>query len=329
MKLRSVLCTCLLWLYMANINAQSCCTGGAGSCSVASSSSSILPELDKDLMGLHYSYSAYNTTSYPGMNMNGIDMTLIGSGVPTKGTMNSLELFGRLNLPKRFQLSVNLPVHFLKEQSSEATERSAGLGDLTVTAGYSFFDPKKSLDKKSKHQLRVAIGIKAPTGKFSMTNNGLFTTDLQLGTGSVDFLFNVNYTYRYRQFGVNVASMYKKNLANKDHYRFGDNVGAGLTLFYVCLLPKGFTLTPKVGTTYNHMFYNVYNKDELKGTGGDVLRCTAGIDLYYKDFAFSTSVAPVLMTINNWEGEPVPVLSFEAGFYYSFNHLIHRIKKSK
>ncbi len=320
MKLRSMLCACLIWLGTANINAQSCCTGGGSSCCSAGGGCSILPELDKHIIGLNYSYSLYNTTTYPGMNMNmnGMDMSMLGPGVPTKGTMNTLQLFGRFNLPKRFQLSVSLPVSFLKEASSESTQRSAGLGDMSVMAFYSIFNPAKCASKKSSHQLRIGIGVKAPTGKFSMTSDGLFTTDLQLGTGSVDFLFNVNYTYRYRKFGVNVLSSYKKNFENKYHYQFGDNAGGGLNLFYVFNLPKGFTLTPKVGSTYNHIFYNVYDKQFLTGTGGDVLRATAGFDIYYKHFALSTSVAPVLLSISNWAGEPVPILSYEIGFFYSF-----------
>jgi hypothetical protein len=250
--------------------------------------------------------------------MSGMDMATMGPGVPTRGTMNTLQVFGRFNLPKRFQIAVSLPVHFLREQSSESTEHSVGLGDASVTAMYSFFDPMKFAKKKNKHQLRIGVGVKAPTGKFSMTSDGLFTTDLQMGTGSVDFLFNVNYIWRIQQFGINVSSSYKKNLANKYHYRFGDNFGEGLNAFYAVKLPKGFTFTPKVGATYNHMFYNVYDKEQLTGTGGEVLRATAGFDLYYKRFALSTSVAPVLMSISHWSGEPVPVLSYEAGFFYSF-----------
>jgi hypothetical protein len=321
MKLRSLASTCLIWLCSSTINAQSCCAGGGASCcTVGSGSCSILPELDKHIIGLNYSYSLYNTTTYPGMtmNMNGMDMTMLGPGVPTRETMNTVELFGRFNLPKRFQISVSLPVHFLKEQSSEETAMTSGLGDMSVMAFYSFFNPQKFMKKKSKHQLRIGIGIKAPTGKFSMTSDGLFTTDLQLGTGSVDFLFNVNYTYRYRKFGLNVSPFYKKNLANKDRYQFGDNAGGGLNTFFVLNLPNGFTLTPKAGAIYDHMSYNVYNKELLTGTGGEVLKATAGFDIYYKHFVLSTSVAPVLLSISNWVGEPVPMVSFETVLYYSF-----------
>lgn len=325
MKLRSVLCTCLIWLCTANINAQSCCASGSSCCTLGGGgSSSILPELDRHIIGLNYSYSSYNTTTYPGMNMSAMnmgngDMAMMGPGVATKGTVNTLQLYGRFNLPKRFQIAVSLPVHFLREQSSESTNRSAGLGDASVIAFYSLFGPDRFFGKKNKHQLRFGAGVKAPTGRFSMNPDGLFTTDLQLGTGSVDFLFTLTYTYRHRNFGISLSPIYKKNLTNHDGYRYGDNVGSTLNLFYVCKVPMGITITPRIGTSFSHAFYNVYSKQELTGTGGDVLRAVAGIDIYYKNFAFSSSVSPVLMTINNWQGESVPILSYEAGIYYSFN----------
>ena len=335
MKLNLVLCTCLLWLCTANINAQSCCAGGGSSCCCVAGggSSSILPELEKHVIGLNYSYSSYNTTTYPGMNMSAMsmgtgEMVMNGPGVTTKGTMNTIQLYVRFILPKRFQIAVSLPVSFLKEASSAQTDRSSGLGDASVMAFCSIFAQDKFFGKKSKHQMRIGVGVKAPTGKFSMTPDGLFTTDLQLGTGSVDFIFNLNYTYRYRKFGVSVSPMYKKNLTNKDDYRFGDNVAGAVNLFYVFRV-KDATITPKAGAIYSHTFYNVYQHTLLTGTGGDVLRLRAGVDIYYKNLAFSTSVAPVLMTINNWEGEPVPVLSYEAGLYYSFNQFKTKKNNSK
>ena len=60
-------------------------------------------------MGLHYSYGAYNTMTYPTMTMNmgGMDMSMMGPGVPTKGSVNSVELFGRFNLPASLRIEVD------------------------------------------------------------------------------------------------------------------------------------------------------------------------------------------------------------------------------
>jgi hypothetical protein len=169
MKKYLMLCTCLLWLCLAHIQAQSCCAGGGSCCCSASGGSSILPELDRHIIGLNYSYSSYRTTTYPGMMMmSGGEMVMSGPGVATRGTMNTVQAFARFNLPKRFQIAVSVPVHFLKEASSSETDRSAGLGDVSVMGFYSFFNPDKFSGKKSKHQIRIGIGVKAPTGRFDM-----------------------------------------------------------------------------------------------------------------------------------------------------------------
>ena len=293
---------------------QACCCTGAGA------NYSILPNLDKHVVGVRYTYSAYNTTVYSTMHMNmsGMDMTMLGPGKPGKETMNSIDFFGRFNLYKGLQLSVFLPVHVLTEKSEGKFQRTAGLGDMSFLLQYSLLNPLKCNGKKSKHQLRLGAGLKLPSGQFSMTPDGMFTTDLQLGTGSVDFLFNAVYTYRYNKFGFNLLSSYKLNTINTQQFRFGDKLKAGTNAFYVLAPSKTITLMPSAGVNYDYAFYNKQKKEKLTTTGGQYLNATAGIDVYYKHLAFSASVSPVLMSISNWEGEPYPLYSFETGIFYSF-----------
>jgi hypothetical protein len=151
-----------------------------------------------------------------------------------------------------------------------------------------------------------------------MTQDGMFTTDLQMGTGSVDFLFNAVYTYRYKKFGFNILSSYKLNTVNPQDFRFGDKVKAGANLFYVFNITKALSIMPIAGSNFEHDAYNAYKGAKLNYTGGEYLTATAGFDVYFKHLAWSTSISPVLMSISNWEGEPVPKLSFDTGLYYNF-----------
>ena len=320
MNLKSMLCAYLMCICMINMRAQSCCAGGSGSCSMGGGGSNILPDIDKHLVGINYALATYSTTVYSTttMNMAGMDMTMVGPGTAATGYVHTLQAYGRFQLPKRFQVAISVPVSILEERSPNSVNRQGGLGDMTASVSYAIFNPVKFKNKKSKHQLRLGIGVKAPTGKFSMTSNGLFTNDLQLGTGSVDLLFSINYSYRYRAFGLNLLSSYKKNLENKNHYRFGDNAGESISLFYMFKLPKNTSIAPKLGSRYSHLFYNVYNGQALTGTGGEVLSAIAGFDVYFKHLTISSSVAPVVSSITHWEGEPVPILSFESGIFYSF-----------
>lgn len=307
---------------VARTNAQACC------CTSAGGSYSILPNIDEHVIGLRYTHSNWSSTTYPTMNMNmdGMNMSMMSNGLPTVENMNTLDLFGRFALPKRFYISAFLPVHILHETYTGSNTRVAGLGDASVLLQYAIFDPKKCNGKKSKHQLRLGAGIKAPTGKFSITPDGMFTTDLQLGTGSWDFLFNAVYTYRFKQFGFNATASYKKNLTNAGQFRFGDKIRGGIEAFYLVKLPNAVTFMPKLGTHYEYAFMNINAGEKLTYTGGQNLYADAGFDVYYKNFAFSMSVSPTLYNVYNWIGEPFEHYSIETGIYYSFSKIIKHKK---
>ena len=305
----------MLLASIAGLNAQACC------CNSGSSNYSVLPNIDNHIVGVRYSYSSFDATVYPVMNMvmSGEQMSMMGPGQAAVERMNTVELFGRFKLPYRFQLSVFLPVHILSESYSGGFNRTAGLGDASALLQYSVFNPLKCNGKPVKHQLRFGFGVKAPTGHFSLGTDGTATTtDLEMGTGSVDFLMNAVYTLTYKKFGFNVISAYKKDLVNRQQLRFGDKVSEGLNAFYIVGPFKGFSLTPTAGINYNHVFYNVYQKQVLDYTGGDYVSASAGVDFFYKHFVLSTSISPTVLSILNWSGEPVQRFTFETGLYYKF-----------
>ena len=206
----------------------------------------------------------------------------------------------------------------MSESYTGSFARNAGLGDASVLLQYAVFDPKKCTGKKVKHQLKFGFGVKVPTGQFKMNADGTTSADFEMGTGSVDFLLNAIYTLSYKKFGFNVVSAYKKDLANKDQLRYGDKLKEGLDAFYILGKFKGFVFTPTAGVNYAHVFYNVYQKQPLNYTGGDYISACAGVDVYYKHFAFSTSISPMLMSYLNWSGEPIQRFTFETGIFYKF-----------
>jgi hypothetical protein len=312
--MRAILIALVLAASYANVNSQACC------CNTSSSNYSILPNLDNHIVGIRYSYSSYNATAYPVMNMvmSGEQMSMMGPGQAALQRMNTLEVFGRIKLPYRFNLSIFLPVHIMSESYSGSFQRSAGLGDASALLQFSVFDPHKCTAKPIKHQLKFGFGVKAPTGQFKMDADGMTSTDFEMGTGSVDFLMNAVYTLSYKQFGFNVISAYKKDLVNKQQLRYGDKLKEGVNVFYILQPFKGIAVTPNVGINYDHVFYNVYQKQALTYTGGDYINASAGFDVYYKHFAFSSSISPTLVSILNWSGEPVQRFSFETGVYYKF-----------
>lgn len=299
----------LVWLTAiinSNMYAQSCCCTGAGS------NWSILPNINKHTIGARYtyrsSYSIYPSSLNPEMN-----------GKRTNEYMHTAEIFGRFRVHERLQLSVYLPVNIIQQNEAGKFSKSAGLGDMMFLLQASLLDPAKCNGRVSKHQLRVGAGLKLPSGQFSMDKNYMFTTNLQLGTGSVDFLFNAIYTYRFKQFGFNLLSSYKLNTYNPQQFKFGDKVQAGANLFYVFdIKESGVQLMPTVGVYYDHNFSNRKAKDELGYTGGTFVTSTIGLDIYYKRFALSASFIPTAYNKLNWSGELKQKYAIEAGVYYNF-----------
>ena len=302
--MKSLLVVLVLIAPFTKTYTQACCCTGAGA------NYSILPNLNQHVIGLRYTYRNYFSETHS-LNPE-LDGTI------TNQHLNSLEIFGRFNLNKRLQLSVFMPVSFIQQTARGVTQKTAGLGDMSFLLQYNVLDPQKCNGKKSKHQLRLGIGTKLPSGEFSMTADDMFNTNLQLGTGSIDFLTNAVYTYRYNSFGFNTSISYKYNTVNNHHYRFGDKVQSGTSFFYIIGI-KQVQLMPSVGFNYEHEFSNKLGGATLDYTGGDFLNTLVGFDVYYKQFAFSSSISPAMMNHLNWNGENKNRFNAEAGVFYNFS----------
>lgn len=298
------------WLFMLlgmtsfNALAQSCCCTGSGS------NYTILPNLNRHVIGTRYTYrNFYNKTSSLNPDLD---------GQVTNQHQNSIELFGRFNLTSRLQLSVFLPFSFILQESAGETKNSNGLGDMSFLLQYNLLNPMLCTGKSTKHQIRLGAGTKLPSGNFQMGKNDLFYTNLQLGSGSVDFLANVVYTLRYKNLGFNTIVAYRFNTINPQQYRFGDKTQAGTNMFYIIQMNE-LQLMPSVGFSYEHQSINGYKEKPLTYTGGDFLTALIGFDVYYKNFAFSSAFTPALMNHLNWSGENKNKFNIEAGVFYNFS----------
>ena len=180
--MKTVFITVVFLVSSFALQAQSCCCTGAGS------NYSILPNLNKHIIGLRYTHRNFYSET---RSINpGLD------GQITNQYMNSLEIFGRFNVYERLQLSVFLPVNIISQRAANGNTNAAGPGDISLLLQYNVLNPMLCTGKTTKHQLRLGLGTKLPSGDFKMDANDLFSTNLQLGTGSVDFLANPNKTIR-------------------------------------------------------------------------------------------------------------------------------------
>jgi hypothetical protein len=289
---------------------QNTCCAGAGA------NYTILPNLNRNVIGMRYSFGNYLSENHVShTEQHGLHTHTSTETIPVKEQLHSLEIFGRFHLASRLQLSVFIPVHLIHQQTPIVQKR-AGLGDMSFLLQYSFLKPVFCGNTKPKHQLRAGIGAKLPSGAFGERDAMQF--NLQPGTGSIDFLASVIYTFRYRQFGFNTSAAYKLNTTNPQGYYFGDKAQGSIQLFYVFEV-KGVQLMPSAGFTYEHRQANRYQRELVGGSEAHFLGGSAGFDVYYKHFAFSTALIPAFMNNMNGTGQTPGKLGAEAGVYYNFS----------
>ncbi len=302
MKYKMMLCLCLLWLGIAESKAQSCCATGSG-CNY-----SVLPDLDDHMAGLRWTYSQYQNRNF--------SLIPEQNGIKNHEMVNTLEVFGRFNLPKRFQLSVFVPVSFIHQYSVLSDTHDRGLGDMSLLAQYQILNPAKFAVGRIKHQLRAGVGIKLPTGKYKTGTNDLYSTSVQLGSGSADVLLSMIYTLSYGKMMMSARASYKINTVNKYSFRFGDKMETGVRLSYALRAGK-LVLMPIAGASYTYAMNNYNRRQPVYESYSHLLTATAGMEAYVKHFAFSISVTPVLYN-HVFTMAYRQLLTTEVGVFYTF-----------
>ncbi len=260
----------------------------ANACDVCGSSAvnpslGMLPYFSKDFIGLQYQYSS-STSRHPSLF----------SGKPDEESSqvySSLQLWGRYHITKRFQLAAILP--FIHNTNTEGTQStlSEGLGDATLMLNFSI--PLEE-NKNRKRLLLACAGIKLPTGKYTgiinAERNGL--PDMQTGTGSWDFLVNINYTQKKEKWGYNLDMTGILTTANKEQYKFGNRLNTNVLIFYASG-SGGVKIIPHAGIRCEYALhdYDNYSKKWLNEKTGGLLGFTSfGTQLLYKSLGIKTNL---------------------------------------
>lgn len=281
-----ILTALFVWLLSVPVSACDVC-----GCSASGSFLGILPQYNRHFVGLSYQYQSF-TSSHP---------VVAGEVQPQQSEdyFQSLTAWGRFYPFKRVQVFMFIPYQYNYVQEGGSTTFMQGIGDIRMLINYMVLTTPDSSDREWRHNLLAGGGIKAPVGRNDFTNReGIILSNMQPGTGSWDFLFNTNYTLRYRKTGINLDALYQMNSVNNRDYRYGDKLNAGLSAF---MLQETGVLTwqPQAGlryqfsgtdeSSYQYRIINPYS-------GGSQLYFTAGIGVYYKRTAIT-----LLGSIPLWE----------------------------
>lgn len=250
-------------------------------CGVGGYYSGILPQFHKHIVGLRWRYSSFR--SFLDHKHNGVDSV-------SKENFHTLELWGRFYPHRRVQILAYLPLNYHYRKESDTTHHLIGLGDVSLFALYNVYNSAFLAETTVKHSLLLGGGVKVPTGNFQRKHNdgSLLSPNVQLGTGSVDFVAMLIYTMRYERWGLNFNGTYKLNLPNKNGYRFGDQLALSLTGFFLQKIGE-VGIMPQLGVNVEYAMNNRENGYLRINTGGFLSTMSIGVDVYYKNWSLAVN----------------------------------------
>lgn len=236
----------------------------------------LLPHFKSKFIGVRYHYMNYNTqlTSDPTQF--------------SKNYYNTIELWGGMNIGRRWQLLGFVPYHINKQIDDDGITHTNGLGDITLLANYQLLHKLRRREHTGiEQQLWIGGGVKLPTGAFNadLKNPNITVRDVnaQLGTGSVDLILNTIYNIRFRNWGINTTVSYKAN-TDKGSYHFGNKFTANSIAYYTVATTKGISVMPNVGIMYEDTRSNTLNKAIIASTGGYIATASAGVETGFQHF---------------------------------------------
>jgi hypothetical protein len=248
-------------------------------CSLGGNYFGILPLYNKNFVGLRWSQARFHSHIYPTANI---------PAQQSDDTYSKVELWGRYYVTRRLQLFAFVPYVYNSMNGTDQVVYAQGLGDVNLMANYVLINNSEET-ANLKHTLIAGGGIKLPTGKFSMMDQGkIINRNFQMGTGSVDFNLNAVYTLRYKKAGVNFESGYKINTRNSQHYLFGNQFRFSSQLFYWQQFGV-VSLLPHAGAYYENAAMHRDGDILQVNTGGSAILASAGLDIYISAFTLGVN----------------------------------------
>lgn len=239
----------------------------------------------------HQSHSQFFPTGAYKVNHNSLSDSLSLSKEYSSKDFESFKIFElRLKyfVANRMELTIFLPIMNNKSRNNEAEFNSTGIGDFSFFVGYHVIKP--NLEKKTKHKLILNVGIKLPTGNYMVHDSNInrLPFEMQLGSGSIDGLFGVNYLWMKKNIGINANANLKLNGKNSFNEQLAGSTTNFISIFYKVPIKKLY-LYPAVNFNYEYAKGLYTHKVLDKVTGINSLLIGPGFEMYYKQVSFNAS----------------------------------------
>jgi hypothetical protein len=237
----------------------------------------------------------------------------------------TLEMRAKYFIHKRIELNAIVPMIMNSRRIYSQTQYISGIGDITGFVGYHLIS--KIFTEKIQHRLIVGGGFKLPVGNYYAKNKYGQRYDflIQPGTGSVDYMGYVNYTFGFKKIGASINSLYKINGTNYYKERIANSTSSYLNVFYKFRQDKNLKLIPSLQLYHEYTKGLFINKVYQAETTMNILTGGIGIDVFYKNISLNTSFhLPIYENISSYNLGTAG--KFMIGLTYNFNqknYLIH------
>ncbi|MGL1887660.1 MAG: transporter [Reichenbachiella sp.] len=278
---------CLIIVLLSlNFNSFGCDICG---CQLGGYSFGILAQNPTHFIGLRYSHAQFRAE---------IDNSILEDEF-SNDTYQTVELMGRYVFSKKWQVSAILPYSYNQMNGNLQSIEVSGIGDPILIGYYNLLNTSYENFRIVNHSVMLGGGIKFPLGDFdAVENDEIINRNFQLGSGSLDFLFSMIYTIKYKSWGMNIESSYKVNTINKYDYQFGNQFTSNSKLFYALIQPS-YSLLPYVGLNYEYSGMHEDNGFMQVNTGGKALLTTVGLQAYIGSVMIMANVdVPVMQDYN-------------------------------
>lgn len=259
-------------------------------CDMCSMYLGLHPNQTKNSISIRYRFSLYES-SQAHNHSGGSHSSITGT---EWRTFQTIETWAQWRIGRKLQILVMAPYAMNSiENKGLVLDAFNSIGDVQGLARYQVYRSDAE-DHKYIHRVIVGLGLKAPTGKYTVESDEgtafpiSLDPHIQTGTGSWDLIYNIGYLLKYKQWGLNEEMLYKQNGTNKNEYHFANRFSSTSSIYYN-YEKNDFNLMPSIGYMYEYSGMDKSNNIELSNTNGSAHYVVPGIDIYYKKFNWNIS----------------------------------------
>lgn len=257
---------------------------------------------EKNTLVLRYLYQQYRTKE-----------TIFKDSPWSDEYFQTIQVLGLINILPKFKTMIIVPYHFLERRTSSSHFENNGIGDISLIGLYQLVSPNKT--KKITQQLFVGGGLKLPTGKFDQSSTSL-NPGLQLGTGSMDYVFLSEFLLNSKRFSVQTLLNYQYKTENNKQFQFGQHYNVNMNFMYNLDINQ-IKLVPQMGYSLE---YNTENIDfgVVQPNSTSALHLwRIGLMMKHKEWSLSLQYfQPIMQQMFNEKVELSNRLGL--GFHYNF-----------